>query len=203
MISATASASCDSDEPDACVVAYAHDNNYARKKAVYLRGIPDAIDIQFGKLVTDPCGWQKSYDGYRTLITKDWGWMGRPAAGPVRKEVTGYTVDPDSGQVIVTFNGALFGVTPVGTKVVVTINGINKPAKSVLSGQLIGFVDAANVFRSELPIAVFPYVNGGHGLYAPSEFIAAADMSLSRIGTRRVGAPLLASRGRGRARAKG
>lgn len=197
------SPACDSDEPDACVVAHAYDNNYARKKAVYLRGIPDAIDIQFGRLVIDPCDWGKNFARYLAKITSGYGWMGRPAVGPTRRNVTGYTVDVNTGQVIVTFDGNLFGATPVGTHVVVTINGINKPAKSVLSGQIIGFVDAANTFRTELPIAVFPYGSGGHGLYAPPEFIPAFDMSLSRIGTRRVGAPLLASRGRGRARAKG
>lgn len=197
------SPACDSDEPDACVVAHAYDANYARKKAVYLRGIPDAIDIQFGKLVTDPCDWGKNFRSYTGKLRTGYGWMGRPATGPTRQNVTGYTVDVATGQVIVTFAGNLFGVTPVGSHVVVTINGINKPAKSVLSGQIIGFVDANNVFRSELPIAVFPYGSGGHGLYAPPEFIAAKDTSLSRIGTRRVGAPLLASRGRGRARAKG
>jgi hypothetical protein len=197
------SPACDSDEPDACVVAHAYDANYARKKAVFLRGIPDAIDIQFGKLTIDPCNWGKAFEAYLKKIVQGWGWMGRPAAGPTRKNVTGYTVDPDTKQIIVTFDGALFGVTPLNTPVTVTINGINKPAKSALSGQVIGFVDAANIFRSQFPIALFPYQSGGHGLYAPPEFVAATDMTLSRIGTRRVGAPLLASRGRGRARAKG
>lgn len=196
---------CDSDEPDACVVLYAHDQQFQRRKCCFLRGIPDAIDIQFGTLTTDPCGWQKQLDrwwGRITNKTNPYGWIGRPAAGPTRSNVTGYVTDA-SGNVTITFATPLFGATPVGTRVKVGLSGINAPAKSVLNGQQVVTVAAANSCVTVYPIAVFPFDHGGVGLFSPLEFIPAFDYTLSRIGTRRVGAPLLASRGRQRVRGRG
>lgn len=196
------SPSCDSDEPDACVVAHAYDDTFSRKKAVFLRGIPDSIDIQFGKLVTDPCDWGKAFATYAKKITAGWGWMGR-APGPVpRANLTGY-VTSGQNQLTFTLDAPLFAAEPVGKKIKVTFGSINKPAKSVLNGQQVVFVLSPTTCQTVFPTAALPYVNGGHCLYEPPQFNAANSMNYSRIGTRRVGAPLLASRGRLRARGRG
>lgn len=196
---------CDSDEPDACLVVIYRDPDNARHKITFMRGIPDAIDVQFGQFVDTECDFRAKFQTFANYISsplRTWGWYGRPLIGPTRSDITGYTVLP-SNQVTINFAGNLFAGVPLGTRVTINVSGVNTPAKSVLSGQVVVIVDAVNAATTFVPLAVFPYSHGGVALYAPSEFIPIRSATPVRIGTRRVGAPLLSSRGRARVRGKG
>lgn len=196
---------CDSDEPDACLVVQCHDANFGRRKTIFLRGIPDEIDVRFGQFVSAPCNFELLFNNFVTqlrLVPGAWGWIGRPLSGPRRANMVGYATL--AGQVgLITFDFPIFNGEPVGAKVLVTFGGVNTPAKSTLVGQQVCIVDSNTTCHLAIPLAAFPYSNGGHGLFIPSEHIAIRGVTISRIGTRRVGAPLLASRGRQRARGRG
>jgi len=196
---------CDNDEPDACLVVQCHDQNFQRHKTTFLRGIPDDIDIQFGVFVSAPCNFEELFNNFVVQlrgIAGQWGWWGRPLTGPVRADLQGYaTVAGKVGTI--TFLTPLFAGQPPNAKVLVTFGGVNTPAKSTLNGQQVCIVDSDTTCHLAIPLAAFPWTHGGHGLFVPSEHVGIRGVTISRIGTRRVGAPLLASRGRQRARGRG
>ncbi len=191
------------DEPDAALLLRASDPSFAKHKQIYLRGIPDAIDVNFGTYDPSLAGWDvrlQAYEDY--LVNQLFGWLGVIGSGPVKANLTGYTQGV-TGQVTVNVATDLFPLGLIGTNVIARGAKINTPQKSVLNNQQVYTVLSARSAITTQPIGVLPYTHGGYLSYTPLEFWKYADVRARRIVSRRVGSPLLSSRGRSKVRSKG
>lgn len=195
----------DCDEPDAALLFRVENGPRTKHKNCYLRGIPDVIDEQFGVYNPVPGGFGGLVNEWKTCLQqRGWGWYGTPNGGRIKIFLLqpGYE---SVGNNRIKFTLAAPLVIPGGAppQFAVRFAGINKPAKSNLNSQVIVTQDDATHVTTILPYGVLPWVSGGWLNYNSKNFIGVAQGAALRIVTRRVGAPLLVSRGRGRVRAKG
>lgn len=193
-----------SDAPDAALLIRCEDILRRRHKNIFLRGIPDDLDQQFGQYtpLLVP-GWSEAFSAWQLQLTSDqWGWSGGVAAGANRSPIQSIT-SPGGGRVLITTFGPLVPAGLVGSGISVRGSGINKPGVSVLNSQMVVTVITQNSFLTNQPYAFFVGSSGGFLSWSAKEFVGIRDTKPLRIVTRRVGAPLLASRGRRKTRAKG
>jgi hypothetical protein len=191
------------DEPDASLLIRFSDLALRRHKNLFMRGIPDDIDVNFGQYSPVAAGFNVAINTYlEGLFNSNYGWYGTPIAGPNRSNINQYT-QLENGHIRFVTELPIQGALAVGTKITIHGTGINKPNKSVLNSAMVVNIFAATTYETVMPYGVLPYTGGGILSYTPLEFIDYQVGYPQRIVTRRVGAPLLASRGRARVRAKG
>jgi len=190
-------------QPRECVIIQAVDATGGRKKQVFARGIPDQIiedggELNFGESI----GWFSKLNSFAALlVTAQAGWLEDiPIAGPFN--VAGYVVNPN-GTVKVQFDAGLFVGVVAGTRVTMRLAGIN--GSSRLNGAQQMVVDDATHATTAKAIAVFGYSFGGQGVRytTPKPFISAIAWNAEIARTHDTGRPIIASRGRQRAAAKG
>jgi len=194
------------DEPDAAVLVRMQDPAFAKHKQMYMRGIPDDIDIDFGVLtVAAEPNWQVLFEAWVARITAlggVWGWYGASGPVPNKVPITGYTQNA-VGQVVINLAAPLFPVGLIGTYVSCRGSKINTPARSVLNLPQVYLINSTTQCTSSQPLGVLAYTHNGFLTFNTLGFYKYASATPRRIVTRRVGAPLLSSRGRGKVRPKG
>jgi hypothetical protein len=192
-------------EGDVCVLSMLRNADQSRKKASYLRGIPDAIEFDDGTYNPDgAAGWGARYDAYierMKLIGGGasnlgwWGYVPFPEAA-----IQTYSVVAATSIVTITMPAGTFAAFDPGKKLSVRIRGVN--VHSVLNGsQVITVVDPATC-KITKPLACGPFVSGGEMIIYTRSLIPVADADVPSITTHKTGAPLLESPGRLRARAR-
>lgn len=188
------------DEPDAALMLRWNDAGHQRHKNVYLRGIPDAIDQSYGTYFPAAiAGYSDLLSAYtdQLILGNLYGWLGQNQAGVF--DVTGYVSDPATGLVTVTLGGAPF--TGASTQPQqVRFQGINQ-GNSKLNGLHVVRPSGSNTCKLTKPLALINYQGLGRMTTYTRSFIPYSGYQPRDIHTRRVGAPLLESRGRGRRRA--
>lgn len=195
------------DEPDAAILLRGRDLAAKRFKNCYLRGHPDVVDERFGVYVPAAApGFPAAMAAYRdTLagVASVWGWWGTVNTGRAWRLITGIAQVPNTDLITITTFGNLVPPELVGRTTVVRGSGINKPGKSILNSQMVVTVVGVNQFTTTTPYGILPWLGNGRLNWNDHEFIKLGSVSDLRIVTRRVGAPLLSSRGHARRRAKG
>ena len=184
----------DTDNPPSTLVVTLANSGFTKKKQTHVRGIPDTIDQQGGRLVTsDTVGFDAAWTDYATaLIGPGWGWLGSTVSHTA--DVESYAQVVGTGQVSFSFHSALFPATDVGKTVSIRVSGIN--GKSELNGQLTVKIDAVDGATTTSRISVFPYSFGGKARYNELGFVKIVAGSMTKIGSRDTGAPLLQPVGR-------
>jgi hypothetical protein len=184
------------DEEDVGVLATWRNLDAKRRKNQFVRGTPDAIDVENGRFDTGLAGWQSAWNAWvGVMVGKPTGWVTRTKVKVVA--VTGYSTDPDSGQVVYTVPAGTFGAGPYKQQVV-RVAGLN--TQSVLNKQQIVLPTSDTEAHTVKPIAAGPFVTQGKMTTYDFGFVACANIYAQKIVTRRVGAPLLVSHGRRKAR---
>jgi hypothetical protein len=186
----------DSDEQDAALMVTQRNLVAQRRRNMFLRGIWDSIDLQAGRFDGGNANFTSRYNDWvaaMLAIGGGAGWIALDA----NPKVNVSTYDQNAnGTVTITLAGAVFGAGPY-VKQKVRFAGIN--GKSPLNGNVIVLPTSATECVTVKPYAVLPYDHGGTITTYGTHFERAVDYSPQKITTRRVGAPLLESRGRARA----
>jgi hypothetical protein len=187
-------------EEDVCLELDFIDSTLTRHKTLFLGGIWDSIESNFGAYTPSPA-WTNALTSWRSLmIASGFGWMARTPSAPF--PITGYVVGAD-GFIEFTCTGVPF---PGGASTVpqaVSISGVQAVGgKSNLNGTLVVVPSANNKCKTTKPRAALPYVTGGALKTFTYAFVKAAAISPEKIRTHERGAPLLESRGRARVRAR-
>lgn len=186
---------------DLCILFDMATADKAYHKAAYAGGIPDGISADGGGYQPTPdwvAAWQ---DWGAKMVANGYGWLSRvpsETAYPIAS-----ITQLDSGYVNYTFTGEPFagaGTLPVRVR----FSGITTAAgKSNLNGDVSVLPTGANTAQSVGPIAVLPYLGGGVMRTFTKQFRLIDSIYPEKVVTRERGSPLLQSRGRRRARAKG
>jgi len=190
-------------QPRECVIIQAIDATGQRKKQVFARGIPDQIiedggELNFGETI----GWFSKLASFTSrLIAAQAGWLEDIPSGNA-SNVTGYVLNPN-GTVKVAFEDNIFAAIAAGSQRLVRLSGINGSSRLNGANQMI--VNDATHATTAKALAVFAYSFGGKGvLYIyPKPFISAVAWNAELARTHDTGRPIIASRGRQRAQAKG
>jgi hypothetical protein len=184
------------DDPDTAVLVTMRNLVAARRRNMFLRGIWDDVNGAGGFYLPTVGGWQSAFNNWAAaMLARQAGWMARTVVNTVG--ISGYTVDPDTGFVLVTLN-APAGQLVVNETQQVRIRGVN--VTSPINGTQLIRAKSETEFWLEKPLALIAYQFGGEVLFYDQHFEAAATIDGQKIVTRRAGAPLLQSRGRRRAK---
>jgi hypothetical protein len=187
------------DHEDAAVLVRCNNADFRVHKHIFLRGIWDSIDINHGKYAPNASWNARMLRFLNALSAGQWGWWGVTNRLP-KVPMTTYAPIA-SGQVRITFQEAVFPANTIDKKVKVRISGVN--GKSVLNGEQLVVPESMTSCVTLKPLGVTPYRFGGYGSYAEYGFIGISSAEDQKIVERKAGAPLLQSRGRQRARARG
>jgi len=183
----------ETDHEDAALLIRCSNNDDRKHKFIFLRGIWDAIDVNHGKYDPTVFDWGRRMTAYLTTITnKQWGWVG-VVNKTAKVPVTGYTADADD-RITFTLGRNLFPVDAIGQRGRVRFGGIN--GTSVLNGLQIVDIISQTSCRTAKAIGAGTYRFGGLASYATYDFIGIKFSDDQKIVERKVGAPLLQSRGR-------
>lgn len=186
--------------PDVALMMRCNDATSSKHKLIFMRGIPDRIEITNGVYNKDLRWGAVLGEFVKELTRGKWGWMGVKTTTKVAKvPLVNYEFDT-KGRVTFSFRDNLFPLGLAGKLTKVRIAGVNK--KSPINTVHIVRVQDQKVAQTYEPFAAGPYVSGGYGTWSELEFIGIDDAQDTRIVSRKAGAPLLESRGRAKARAK-
>lgn len=169
------------------------------KKFVFLRGVPDPLETNGGVYIDSLTGWTTAFNKWSdALTTLKAQWMSLSLSGkPVA--VTNYTCDPDSSVVNVTVAADTWTIDDLDSIIKVRFKGINAGTPSRLNGYQLVTVTGLNTCELVKPLAISSFVKAGtmqlYTMIQPTVF----KVDGQKIVTRKVGAPLLISRGRRRA----
>ncbi len=186
------------DEEDAALLITSRDLTSHKRRNSYLRGIWDIIDTSGGNYDPNGGGWASVLNSW---IAANLGrGVGYLASSPGAKtKVTGYTAQPN-GQVDIQCEAGTFGAPPYPDQIRVRFSKIN--GKSVLNGyQLVAPISDTHCLTVD-QIGVTEFISEGFIQKYTFSFVQFASMQGQKIVTRRVGAPLLESRGRQRRRVR-
>lgn len=190
-----------SDPSTAIVTSWRVDDGELGRR-IWLRGVWDDAVNNFGTLQGGPyASWFNKFQTYVTYaLQQGFGWMRRPRAG-VRLQVS-YDYDLDPTIPKFTFIGNFFDDSQINTYQLVRFSGFNGK-RSPLNRELIVYVSSRTACVAAEPIAAGPQTNPGRAIrYGTPVFVAATAITVDRVGRRNPGAPLLATPGRRRARAR-
>lgn len=185
-------------EPDAAVLFRIRNQDFSRAHNSFLRGFWDVVETNNGEYLSAMPAWaavMKDFKAYFTGPKALWGWYGVDA--PVKADLLNYAVDVEQ-RITFTFKANLFPAPLIGKRTVVRLAGIN--GKSNLNGQQVVDVLSQTSAITFAPIANVPYQFGGRGTWSGKVFIKSWSAVDERVTTRKVGAPLLESHGRAKAR---
>lgn len=184
---------------------------------LYLRGIPDDIVVEGGKLTlpaniegtTTPspaANWNKKFNQFATKV-KDgrWGFLGKNRTTST-KALVQTLVQDDQGRPLITTGAnqnplagaTLFTEAELSTVQRVTISGVQGAAS--VNGTHAVLVTGPNVFRFVNRMPMFPYTTGGRVTVNRLTLHFVEAMVPQRIVSRRPGRPLYHSVGRRKGR---
>lgn len=189
-------------DPDQALLIRCSNGTMSKHRFIYLRGIPDGIEVNYGQYEHGDIWGNLMKTFIRQLTSGPWGWMGVDDANSIKKVPVINVEQGVNGNATFTFKKAIFPVgIDVNKAVKIRVSGVNKksPANGVHVVYPLG-TDAATTVNA---LAAGKYYFGGRGSYTPLTFIAIENAEDQKIVTREAGAPLLQSRGRAPARARG
>lgn len=167
-------------------------------KQIFMRGIWDNVETTLGVYQPLYGDWQRRITAYFNKVqNRNWGWVG-VSAKTAKIDLAGYVINSDNTVTFTVKAPIIPNTIPNGSHVIVRLAGIN--GKSTLNGQQVVVVNSATTFTLVRPIAAVPYRTGGTATLNTYDFIGIATMIDQKIVERKVGAPLLQSRGRQRAK---
>jgi hypothetical protein len=179
--------------PDLSLLLDCTTQGLRRHKLIYLGGIWDAIEDNFGTYVPTPTWTVKLADFISKLITYGYGWRSRIPS--MKDTITGYTVD-DAGFVTITTTGSPF-VDITAPKFLVNIRGLPTiGGQSPLNGERLVTKLANNICKTVESIYVGEFVGTGFLNTFGYTFEQIAAVGAEKIVSRERGAPLLESPGR-------
>lgn len=189
-------------DPDQALLIRCSNSTMSKHRFIYLRGIPDDIEVRYGRYDKNVF-WSVLMKKYLDNLTGGpWGWMGVDDAASVKKVPVLNVEEGVNGNTSFTFQGNLFpaGLDPL-KPVKIRVSGINK--KSPANGVHIVYPKQRDLAVTVNALAPGKYHFGGRASYTPLTFYAIQNAEDQKIVTRETGAPLLSSRGRAPARARG
>lgn len=168
---------------------------------MFVRGVWDSVETDGGAYNPAATGWSSKLNSWiAAMLARGVGWV--HSVKLPKKLVTGYTVEDVTNRIIITCEAGTFGAGPY-TQEVVRFSKINQPGVSQLNGQVLILPLTDTTCVTVKPYGVFPFSNQGFIQRYDKEFLSAGEITAQKLTTRRVGAPLLVSRGRAKVRAKG
>jgi hypothetical protein len=200
---------CDSDNPWSALSVRFRDGTFSAGKTLFMRGIPDDIDVRGGQLQGNNCAnFVANFTTWVSMLTNGgpswkWGWMGRPVPKPVSIPLAGYVIDPGTGVVTITFTAPIFTAPVVNTRQNVFFAGVNAPAKSALAGTQVVYVTSTTTCQLNRPLALFPFNNSGRGTWAVPAFNQFGSAQPQGITERKAGRAFFVERGRQQVRGRG
>lgn len=185
-------------QPNVALLCRCSDVTESKRKFIFLRGIPDGVEVNGGVFTADKIYTQFFQRFIKQLTEAPWGWSGvSTKVGPV--DLTSYT-STVTGIVTFTFAANLFAAPLFDKRVTVRLKGVN--GKSAANGPHVVKVLDATQCRTVKPLGLVAYQFGGQGSYTTNDFQKIDLVAAQKIVTRKAGAPLLESRGRARVRAR-
>lgn len=183
-------------QPNVAILVRCSDEMEMKRKFVYLRGIPDLIEVNGGQ-IEDNKLYAAAFAAFRKqLIDEAWGWSGvQTKYGPV--DLLNYE-STATGVISFTLQGNLFLVADAGKRVTARFKGVN--GKSQLNGAHQVKVIDQQSGRLVYPLSLLAYAHGGQVSYSANDFQKIQLVNPHKIVTRKAGAPLLESRGRAKAK---
>lgn len=184
-------------EQDLAILFTLKNATLAKSKNVFLRGFWDSVESDAGDYKRNLAGWKANMDAFKALFNPGgvWGWWGITAK--VQAPIQRYIQLIDQRLEFQWVNN-FFPAPLIGKRVQVRFTGIN--GKSNLNGLQVLDVVSEKIATTYLPISSVPYTFGGVSTLYTKDFIQATRGDDKRITTRKVGAPLLESHGRVKAR---
>lgn len=181
-------------DDDLAVLVTMRNANAQRRRNMFLRGIWDELEVAGGQLDLGTPGWLALYNSWQAaMLARGVGWFAGDRQTPLA--LSTYDFDSVTGYTKVTLADPIPVVVPNQLRQA-RFQGVN--GKSALNGlHLIRVIDATHVWI-ERPLALADYTFGGKMTLYGRHFEVAATIDPQKIVTRRVGAPLLQSRGRAR-----
>jgi hypothetical protein len=183
-------------QPNVALLVRCSDVTEAKRKYIYLRGIPDLIEVN-GGMIEDNKIYAALFDKFRKqLINESWGWSGVATKyGPADLLNYESTVN---GVITFTLQANLFQNADFGKRVMARFRGVN--GKSQLNGPQLVKVTDAQSGKLVYPLSLLAYKNGGQVSYSTLDFQKIEIVDPHKVVTRKAGAPLLESRGRAKAK---
>lgn len=192
----------DAAEPDVALLVRCSDATRGKRKFVFMRGIPDGIESVHGTYKHDKF-WDAVFGQFASALSGNvWGWMGVDTAHKVAKVPVVNVEEAAGGTTTFTFKTDLFpiGLDP-NKPVKIRVSGVN--VKSPANGVHVVYPVDRRTALTVKALAPGKYHFGGIASYTPLTFIQIANVQDQKIVERHAGAPLLPSRGRKPARARG
>jgi len=181
-------------QPNVALLIKCSDLGESKRKNIFLRGIPDHVEVDGGQFV-DNLAYKQFFAAFRKLlIDKPWGWLGvSEKFGPV--DLLNYETTLN-GIITFTLQANLFQNADFGKKVLARFSGVN--GKSQMNGQHVVKVTDAQSGKIDKPLSLLAYKNGGTVTYSKKNFQKIETVEIAKVVTRKAGSPLLESRGRSR-----
>lgn len=183
-------------EHDVAVLVTVRNQLNTRRKHAFLRGIWDDAEAANGDYIKDLAGWKDNMSTFLKSLTataqtaQQWGWYGVDVK--TKKNVTGYTVDANN-RVTFTVADPIFDPLDVNKMKSLRLTGLN--GKSSMNGVYVCQVLSTTTCITRFPYKTVPYKFGGTMQDVTKTFIKIYGADDQRITSRKVGSPLLASRG--------
>lgn len=186
---------------DIAILARLANFGFTRFKNVFLRGFWDSLEVNAGQFIgPGKAAFTDAFNNWIDRLKRDlYAWKSQPATG-ANADIQTYTT-PADGLAEITTKTDLVPPAVVGAKNLARISGVN--GKSALNGQQLVEVTAVNKVKLVKPLALLPYVFGGRIKLSNKTIIPIETAQAQKIVPRKSGAPLLATRGRRPARARG
>lgn len=190
-------------DPDQAVLIRCSNATQSKHRFIYLRGVPDFQEQNYGEYQKDGKVWRKLMDSFFGILTGGpWGWMGVDDVNSVKKVPVLNVEQNANGTASFTFQANLFPITlPANAIVKIRVSGINKGSPS--NGVHIVYAKQRDLAVTVNALATGKYLFGGRASYTPLTFIPIEHAEDQKVVTREAGAPLLQSRGRAKARPRG
>lgn len=167
-------------------------------KITQWRGFWDDIEITGGAIDRRPDFMAAFNSWAQYYAANKFGWYGRNAT-TADMPIIGYTVNA-AGVVKLSVQGDLTGILAINKPREATITGVNSGKSQVNGQQVVIFTGVQGGISDVLlkfPMALTPFTGIGFIRVFNYTMREGVNLSLSRIGKRQAGAPLLRSRGRG------
>lgn len=175
--------------------------NNTRYKFTFLRGFWDTIEVEGGRFTgKGSAAFTTAFsDWLAALRARSYSWKTRRATGP-SSDIQTYAQNTN-GTVKITLKDVISPPAALNSKNLARISGVNKG--SALNGQQLVQITGASEVTTVDRIAVFPYVSGGVVKLSDTGYSLIDFATPQKVVPRKSGAPLLATRGRRPARARG
>lgn len=187
--------------PDDALLVRMGNNDNTRRRQMYLRGIYDGLGHKGGDLNNEFPPFVEHFTPWaREIVLGNYVW---PSVDPDTRKAVGITTYTSNPAQFVTFllKEPLFPPAMFGKTIRVRVSRLNG-GSALNKSLLVNVIDATKCETFE-PYAVFPWRFGGRILYTTLKNVRITAVSPQKIVSRQVGAPLLASRGRQKATARG